>query len=111
MDREEYFQLLKDKHDIEIEVLEDWKNKHIDWTFDIYESADYQSIYVILEGNEKHPDWYDGVYIDEYEYAEKVTEIIKDDVNDGDTICWLFEDIDEHIDWEALAEELEDEEE
>ena len=110
MERQEYFELLKDKHDIDVEVLEEFKNKHIDWTFDIYESADSQQIYVILEGSDKFPDWYDGVYVDEYEYAEKVMEIIRD-LNDGDTICWYIDDIDEHIDWEELAEELEEEEE
>ena len=107
MDRQEYFELLKDKHDIDIEVLEEFKNKHIDWTFDIYESADGQQVYVMLEGSERHPDWYDGVYIDEYEYAERVMEIIKD-LNDGDTIQWHIDDIDEHIDWEELAEELDE---
>ena len=110
MDRQEFFELLKDKHDIDIEVLEEFKNKHIDWTFDIYESADSQQVYCILEGSDKHPDWYDGVYIDEYEYAEKVMEIIRD-LNDGDTICWYIDDIEEHIDWEELAEELAEEEE
>ena len=109
MDREEYFKLLKDKHDIEIEVLEDWKNKHVDWTFEIYDSADNQQIYVILEGSEKNPNWYDGVYVDEYSYAERVQEIIKDELNDGDTILWLVDDIEEYIDWDELTEELEEE--
>ena len=110
MDRQEYFELLKDKYDTDVEVLEEFKNRHIDWTFDIYESADGQQLYVILEGGDKHPDWYNGVYVDEYSYAERVQEIIRDELNDGDTICWYFEDIDEHIDWEELAEELDEEE-
>tara|TARA_R100000805_G_C3601499_1_gene102172 strand:+ start:635 stop:985 length:351 start_codon:yes stop_codon:yes gene_type:complete len=107
MERQEYFKLLKDKHNIEIEVLEEYKNKHIDWTFEIYESADSQQVYCILEGSDKFPDWYYGVYIDEYEYAERVMEIIRD-LNDGDTICWYIDDIDEHIDWEELAEEIDE---
>jgi|TARA_R100000479_G_C6314068_1_gene175151 hypothetical protein len=110
MDKQEYFELLKDKHNIEIEVLEAYKNKHIDWTFDVYESSDGQQVYVIIEGSQIHPDWYDGVYIDEHEYAERVMEIIKH-LNDGDTIQWYIDDIDEHIDWEELAEELDEYEE
>ena len=110
MDRQEYFELLKDKHDIDIEVLEEFKNKHIDWTFDIHESADSHQVYCILEGSDIFPDWHDGIYIDEYEYAERVMEIIRG-LNDGDTICWYIDDVEEHIDWEELAEELEEEEE
>ena len=109
MDRQEYFELLKDKHDIDIEVLKEWKNKYTYWTFDVYDSSDGHQLYIILEGNNKHPDWYDGVYVDEYEYAERVQEIIQDGLNDGDTILWLVDDIEEHIDWEELAEELEEE--
>ena len=112
MDRQEYFKLLKDKYDTEIEVLEEWKNKHVDWTFEIYESSDGRNLYCILEGNNKHPDFYNGVYVDEYDYAERLQEIIRDELNDGDTILWLTDDdIEEYIDWEELAEELEEDEE
>tara|TARA_R100000664_G_scaffold27581_1_gene38343 strand:- start:2347 stop:2772 length:426 start_codon:yes stop_codon:yes gene_type:complete len=107
MDRQEYFELLNEKHDMQIEVLEEWKNKYVDWTFDIYESSDSRQIHVILEGGEKFPDWYDGIYIDEYEYAQKLTNIIQD-LSGGETICWLVsDDIDELIDWEDMAEDLE----
>lgn len=111
MDRQEYFKLLKDKYDTEIEVLEDWKNQYIDWTFELYESSDGHQLHCILEGNQKHPDFYNGVYVDEYDYAERVQEIIRDELNDGDTILWYADDIEEYIDWEELAEELEEDEE
>lgn len=111
MTKEEYFKLLKDKHDTEVEILTEWKNKYIDWTFDIYDSSDGHSIYVILEGNEKFPDFYNGVYIDEYSYGERLQDIIRDELNDGDTILWLVDDIEDYVEWEDLAEELEEEEE
>ena len=108
MTAQDYFKLLKKYKDIE--VLTEYKNKHIDYTFEIYETADSREAFVILEGNDKSPDWYDGVYIDEYEYAEKVMEIMED-LNDLDIILWYLdgEDVEEHIDWETLCENLEEE--